>query len=343
MVSAKAPGCCKESVACDRQYEQILVLGTELWGITRSCIVTFMFKNTMAGTKYNLEWNEFPNCAQGAFQDLYNDQNFCDVTLVCEDNKQINVHKVIISACSPFFKRILLNNPHSKPLIYLKGVGYGELQSIVRFIYKGKVEVEQSSLNKFMEVGIELEIKGLKPTEETLKSKETLKSELESFVKCNLDIPIFAPPPGPVVSFSCQYCDFVSPRSDNLARHMKRKHSDAKLSNVVMNTNEEEDVVTSFYQHMDNESHSFKDTLDTSSPNYLDEGSVTQLLNSPHSVFPCEECDFKATRLDNLKRHNISKHGDDETRFQFQCDFCIKKFIRKETLKKHLLSCGSTT
>ena len=302
-----------------------------------------MLKNTMASTKYNLEWNEFQNCAQGAFQDLYNDQDFCDVTLVCEDNKQINAHKVIISACSPFFKRILLNNPHSKPLLYLKGVGYSELQSIVRFIYKGKVEVEQSTLSMFMEVGIELEIKGLKPAEETLKSKETLKSELGSFVKCNLNIPITPLPPGPVVSFPCQYCDFVSPRSDNLARHLKRKHNSSLISNVVLNTIDEKDVVSSFYQHVDNESPSFKETVDTSSQSYYDDDSVTQLVNSPHSVFPCEDCDFKATRLDNLKRHKLSKHANDEVKFQFQCDFCIKKFIRKETLKKHLLSCPSNT
>ena len=35
------------------------------------------------------------------------DLDFADVTLVCEDKTQIEAHKIIISASSPFFKDVL--------------------------------------------------------------------------------------------------------------------------------------------------------------------------------------------------------------------------------------------
>ena len=46
--------------------------------------------------------------------------SFNDVTLVSDDQKQIQSHKVVLSACSSFFKPILQNNSHSHPLILSK-------------------------------------------------------------------------------------------------------------------------------------------------------------------------------------------------------------------------------
>ena len=43
-----------------------------------------------------------------------------------------------LSACSPFFKKLLKVNPHPSPLIYLKGVSYESLQLVLRFMYLGE-------------------------------------------------------------------------------------------------------------------------------------------------------------------------------------------------------------
>ena len=43
--------------------------------------------------------------------------------------------KVIISACSPFFRNVLRQNPHQHPLLYMKGVRYTDLQSVLNFMY----------------------------------------------------------------------------------------------------------------------------------------------------------------------------------------------------------------
>ena len=71
--------------------------------------------------KFSLKWNEFQENISVAFSNLREDKTFTDVTLVSEDGQQMEVHKIILTASSPFFMNILTNNKHPTPLIYLKG------------------------------------------------------------------------------------------------------------------------------------------------------------------------------------------------------------------------------
>ena len=57
--------------------------------------------------KLCLQWNEFHDNVKNAFGELRDSTDFVDVTLACEDGRQIEAHKVIIAASSPFFERFL--------------------------------------------------------------------------------------------------------------------------------------------------------------------------------------------------------------------------------------------
>ena len=103
----------------------------------------------MESEKFSLRWNDFKSNISEAFKDLREEKDFFDVTLACEDN-QIQAHKVILSACSPFFRNILRRNPHQHPLLYLKDVKYKELLSVINFMYLGEVSVAQDELNSFL-------------------------------------------------------------------------------------------------------------------------------------------------------------------------------------------------
>ena len=50
-----------------------------------------------------LKWNDFESNISVAFRELREDKDFFDVTLACDDD-QIQAHKVILSACSPFIQ-----------------------------------------------------------------------------------------------------------------------------------------------------------------------------------------------------------------------------------------------
>ena len=110
--------------------------------------------------KFCLRWNDFESNISVAFRELREEKDFFDVTLACDDS-QIQAHKVILSACSPFFRNVLRRNPHQHPLLYLKGVKYSELMSVLNFMYMGEVNVAQEELNSFLSVAEDLRVKGL--------------------------------------------------------------------------------------------------------------------------------------------------------------------------------------
>jgi len=110
--------------------------------------------------KYCLRWNDFETNISTAFRELREQKDFFDVTLACDD-KQVQAHKVILSACSPFFRTVLRANPHQHPLLYLRGVKYSELVNVLNFMYQGEVNIAQEELTEFLSVADDLRVKGL--------------------------------------------------------------------------------------------------------------------------------------------------------------------------------------
>ena len=86
-----------------------------------------------------------------------------DVTLACEDGNQVEAHKVILAASSPFFHNPLRRNNHPHPLIYMRGMKSEDLVAIVDFLYCGEANVFQENLDSFLAIAEELQLKGLMP------------------------------------------------------------------------------------------------------------------------------------------------------------------------------------
>ena len=115
----------------------------------------------MSEEVFNLKWKNFiPNLASG-LSDAFTENSFSDVTLVSDDKVKYHAHKYILSASSPILKNILLDNPHSHPLIYLRGVKHQELESILQFIYLGEASFYHRNMNKCIQAAKDLEIEQL--------------------------------------------------------------------------------------------------------------------------------------------------------------------------------------
>ena len=122
--------------------------------------------------KFCLRWNDFESNISTAFRELRDDKDFFDVTLVCDED-QIQAHKVILSACSPFFRSVLKRNRHEHPLLYMKGVKYVDIVSVLNFMYHGEVNVAQEELNSFLAVAEDLKVKGLTQNDSKKSSKSS--------------------------------------------------------------------------------------------------------------------------------------------------------------------------
>ena len=136
--------------------------------------------------KFCLSWNDFESNISSSLNKLRDDNDFFDVTLACDD-EQFKAHKVIISACSPFFHTILKKNPHKEPLLYLRGVKQADLRGILDFMYHGEVTVYQEDLAAFLAVAEELKVKGLT-------SEQRTEGHLDRQQKSDIYQPVLRPP-----------------------------------------------------------------------------------------------------------------------------------------------------
>ncbi|KAJ1521977.1 hypothetical protein ONE63_002305 [Megalurothrips usitatus] len=110
---------------------------------------------------YSLRWNNHQSHILHAFDTLLQSEALVDVTLVCEDTRRVRAHKVVLSACSPFFEKIFAETPCKHPVIVLKDIRSWELQGIVDFMYKGEISVVEEQLSSLIKAAESLQVRGL--------------------------------------------------------------------------------------------------------------------------------------------------------------------------------------
>ena len=87
--------------------------------------------------KYSLKWHNYSDHLMSMMKELMMNEDFSDVTLVTEDKKEIKANINILSACSSVFKDILKKEKNSHQIMYLRGILYPEMESIIHFIGLG--------------------------------------------------------------------------------------------------------------------------------------------------------------------------------------------------------------
>ena len=124
----------------------------------KSGISTFQ---TIMTEKLCLQRNDYKENVNSAFGRLRSDKELIDVTLACEDGKQIEAHKVVLPSSSPLFGEILQRSKNLHPIIYIKGFRSKDLVSILDFLYFGEANVYQEDLNSFLVIAEEIQVKGV--------------------------------------------------------------------------------------------------------------------------------------------------------------------------------------
>lgn len=143
----------------------------------------------MASQRFCLRWNNHQSNLLSVFDQLLHDESFVDVTLAVE-GQLLRAHKMVLSACSPYFQALFVGHPDKHPIVILKDVPYVDMRSLLDFMYRGEVSVDQDRLTAFLRVAESLRIKGLTEVNED-------KCDLPSITSSLLGNQNTVPPPPP--------------------------------------------------------------------------------------------------------------------------------------------------
>ena len=122
--------------------------------------------------KYQLEFTEFPRFCQELIGNLHGSNDFSDIALMGDDNRQFKAHKLVLRAHSNVIRDVLSSTDVEKPLLYLKGFNSHDIQCLLDFMYLGETSCEPKNVNVFLKTGKFLQIRQL--VEECEDDLETL-------------------------------------------------------------------------------------------------------------------------------------------------------------------------
>ena len=215
-----------------------------------------------------MQWSSFPEHLLGLFRDLSTDKHFADVTLISEDQVRTPAHKVVLSACSPVLRSLLLQHCHAHPVLCLTGTKQSELQALLKFMYCGEARVCENRFDEFVSVANDLEVRGIMVDQaaDTIDEEMDIKEEkLLDSEDSSAEVELRPEP----VEVSCDLpVQTVKPRSG------RTRGPDKKPRKVT--------------------------------PGARQTGVLKR--GSRYGQFPCPECDAIFTRFDNLSKHRRTKH-----------------------------------
>ena len=290
--------------------------------------------------KCSLTWKTFPEHLQFVFRDLYHDDRLTDVTLISDDQTQFKAHKVILSACSPFFKKIIESNPSQHPLIYLRGIESDEIESILQFMYLGEGRFYQDRMGEFFKVARDLQVKDIVVD---IKMSDGFPAPVQNIQNINKDDNDSIPADEmveegtyeeqPDIRETLNQSAIFTPGAD----HENVKTSEISHEVNFKNINELHNVL-----EVDKESSGGYNSNNMDKGNLVEkeEESVEQetvikeekVNDMDERKYQCNECEYKARVLAHLKSHIQYKHEG----VKYPCSECSHQATTKSSLKLHI-------
>jgi hypothetical protein len=251
--------------------------------------------------KFCLKWNDFQSNISTSFQDLRKEQNFSDVTLTCDGNTRIEAHRVILAGSSKFFSKVLKQQQHPHPLLYMRGMTAGQLSAVVDFIYHGEANIDQEDLESFLAVAEELELTGLNKTESTHQEQE--RSEYE---------------PSKHTQRTNHYF--------NKQEHAGLTQNDSK-SNTCQAWQPENDINTSVVN-----ADAYAVNTHTNNKE-LDATLNTMMAKNTDGKWECNICGKSDKSRSHMREHIEANHIDGVSH---PCSQCVKSFRCRSSLRLHV-------
>eukprot|EP00092_Neocalanus_flemingeri_P048617 GFUD01055528.1.p1 GENE.GFUD01055528.1~~GFUD01055528.1.p1 ORF type:complete len:315 (-),score=73.33 GFUD01055528.1:74-1018(-) len=298
----------------------------------------------MSDEKYLLRWNDFEKNLGEGFRSFRTENSFCDVTLACEDS-QVQAHKVILSASSNFFKKVLTKNVHQHPLLYLKGVKMRDLEAIISYIYHGETNVALGELDTFLEVATDLQIKGLtsppgNPTKKVSQEPPRKKYEFETGHQekelANQSRPTIQDSKESILKvkkeYEVQLIEDEAPEEVPFPEddYNHQNDFDSSMSGEIPYDYNQEG---SNYHQEDQRSNNTIDYSAASEVKRLTDQYLQKIEVNGCLVWTCTRCGKQGKMKHHVREHIESNHIDCLT---FSCPYCSKEMKNRVALRSHI-------
>ncbi|KAL1122955.1 hypothetical protein AAG570_003280 [Ranatra chinensis] len=110
--------------------------------------------------QFCLRWHNYQTSLLATLPQLLDGEDLTDVTL-CAGGRTIKAHRIVLSACSQYFKQLFRLQPLQHPVIVLPGAEFTDLCALVTFMYSGEVNIYQQQLAGLLNMADTLHIRGL--------------------------------------------------------------------------------------------------------------------------------------------------------------------------------------
>lgn len=281
--------------------------------------------------QFSLRWNNYVSHVTEAFNVLRFENDLVDVTLCCDGGK-IKAHKMLLSACSNYFKQIFKENPCQHPVIIFRNFKFEDLNAIINFMYHGEVNIFQEQLESFLITAELLEVKGLTDNSEDESSKNQLKiidntsldlsSKSSRFIE---DIvPVLSEEPinlAPVQAARDEYIPLVSPLKTIPEQEISNVDNQTEISKV-----DEVNVKTKNVIPPTEEMQVDAQTNTTTVEDLSDKNNTETDL----AKFRCQLCPKGFKHPTSLTLHKDAHAG------KTQCPVCHRSFSRSYDMRSHL-------
>ncbi|XP_066584383.1 longitudinals lacking protein, isoforms A/B/D/L isoform X8 [Prorops nasuta] len=141
--------------------------------------------------QFCLRWNNHQSTLIQNFDTLLESGTLVDCTLAAE-GKYLKAHKVVLSACSPYFEGLLSEHYDKHPVFILKDVKFKELKAMMDYMYRGEVNISQDQLAALLKAAESLQIKGLSESKNSGSSNskaDTRQQKVSQSTALSSDIP----------------------------------------------------------------------------------------------------------------------------------------------------------
>ena len=278
--------------------------------------------------KYNLTWHSYPNHLRDMMQEMMISLDFADVTLVSDDKQAFKAHRNILSACSPMFRNILkMQSDCNHPVLYLRGIEYSVIESILQFIYLGEAKLYEEKMYEFLSAAKNLEIRELsKQSEESKPQSDTKLNEHQGATTIAENENNFID--GGAYGFTVE---------DSVPKVVKTEEKINKMQGSKFQCPQCEKLFSSkanVQQHIKSAHEGVKNVCNQCDNLYADLGTLRTHIRSVHEgiKYPCNQCDQHFTQLGTLRTHIQSIHEG----IKYDCNQCDYQAKEKNALKKHI-------